>query len=137
MVINNNSQAERVNLQGTSFIVEGVKQWELKHHDDFESEDSLHGWSDKRTSRCNKMMGSFLGGHCNFSFNEVTKVYKGLKSHTVLRVNASFHMLDAWDGEKALMKINDKIVWNRTGKHSKKNGLNICGGDYNDPAFAL
>ncbi len=46
-------------------------------------------------------------------------------------------MLDTWDGEKAYMKINDKIVWNRVGKHSKKTGLNICGGDFNDPAFAL
>ena len=46
-------------------------------------------------------------------------------------------MLDAWEGEKAYMMIDDKIVWSRDGKHSKKKGLNMCGGDYNDPAFAL
>jgi len=126
-----------VALKGTSFIVEGIKQWELKHHDDFENEDSLLGWSDQRTSRCENMTGRFLGGHCNFSFNEVTKTFKGLKQHTTIRINASFHMLDAWDGEKAYMKINNKIVWNRVGKHSKKHGLNICGGHFNDPAFAL
>lgn len=139
MVINNNSQAERINVKtgDSSFTVEGVKQWKLNHHDDFESKDSLNGWSDKRTSRCNKMSGYFLGGHCNFAFNEAHKTFNGLKKHSKLRVTASFHMLDAWDGEKAYMKINDKVVWNRVGKHSQKSGLNICGGDFNDPAFNL
>jgi hypothetical protein len=82
------------------------------------------------------MTGKFLGGHCNFAFTDVTKTFKELKKHSVLKINASFHMLDNWNGEKAYMKINDKIVWSRSGKHSKK-GLNICGGDFNDPAFAL
>ena len=138
MIIKNNShEADTVSLKGTSFISEGVKQWELKHHDDFESDNSLYGWSDKRTSNCNKMTGRFLGGHCNFSFNEVTKTFPNLPEHSTLRINASFHMLDAWNGEKAFMKVNNEVVWSRTGKHSKTNGLNICGGDFNDPAFAL
>lgn len=45
-------------------------------------------------------------------------------------------MFDSWDGETAYMKVNDEIVWSKQGQHSDK-GINICGGDYNDPAFAM
>ena len=45
-------------------------------------------------------------------------------------------MFDSWKGELAYMKIDDQIVWTKHGKTSDK-GINICGGDYNDPAYAL
>ena len=118
--------------------MQSVKQWELKHHDDFENEKSLDGWSDKRTSHClQNINNKHLGGHCNFSFNEVSKTYENLTNHKELRVNALFHMLDEWNGESAYMKINGKIVWSRIGRHNKKKGLNICGGEANDPDFNM
>jgi hypothetical protein len=137
LIINNDVMADTVSMRGTSFVLEGVKQWGLVHHDDFESEKSLEGWSDKRTSRCQQGGNTFLGGHCNFSFNEVTKIFKNLPPHDKLKVSAAFHMLDSWDGEYAYMKIDDVKVWTKRGQHSPDHGINICGGEFNDPAFNI
>jgi hypothetical protein len=137
LIINNDVMADTVSMRGTSFVLEGVKQWGLVHHDDFESEKSLEGWSDKRTSRCQNGGNTFLGGHCNFSYNEVTKIFKNLPPHDKLKINAAFHMLDSWDGEYAYMKIDDVKVWTKRGQHSPDKGINICGGDFNDPAFNI
>jgi cytoskeletal protein CcmA (bactofilin family) len=137
LVINNDIASDSIALRGQSFMLDNVKQWGLVHHDDFETEKSLEGWSDKRTSKCNpNSKNSYLGGHCNFSFNEVHKTFKNLPEHTKLKITASFHMLDSWDGETAYMKVNDEIVWSRQGQHNEK-GINICGGDHNDPAFNM
>jgi len=137
LIINNDVMADTVSMRGTSFVLEGVKQWGLVHHDDFESEKSLQGWSDKRTSKCQHGGNTFLGGHCNFSYNEVTKVFKNLPPHDKLKINAAFHMLDSWDGEYAYMKLDDVKVWTKRGQHSPDKGINICGGDFNDPAFNI
>jgi len=136
LVLNNDISAETLNVKATSFIVQDVKQWSLREHDDFESEKSLKGWSDKRTNKCKNGKNTFLGGHCNFSYNEVHKIYKNLPTHKTIRVNAAFHMFDSWDGETGYMKIDDEIVWTRKGQHSDK-GIDVCGGDYNDPAFNM
>jgi hypothetical protein len=136
LVLNNDISADTLNVKSTSFIVQDVKQWSLREHDDFESNNSLDGWSDKRTNKCKNGKNTFLGGHCNFSYNEVHKLYKNLPSHKSLRVNAAYHMFDSWDGETGYMKIDDVIVWTKKGIHSEK-GVNICGGDYNDPNFNM
>lgn len=136
LIITNDISADALNVRATSFIVQEVKQWSLREHDDFESEKSLEGWSDKRTNKCKNGKNTFLGGHCNFSYNEVHKTFKNLPAHKAIRVNAAFHMFDSWDGESAYMKIDDEIVWTKQGQHSEK-GINICGGDHNDPAFNM
>jgi hypothetical protein len=137
VIINNDIMANTISMRGASFVLEGVKQWGLTHHDDFETEKSLEGWSDKRVSRCKNSKNTFLGGHCNLSFNEVTKVFKSLPPHEKLKVNAAFHMLDSWDGEYAYMKIEDEKVWTKRGQYSPDKGIDICGGDHNDPAFNI
>ena len=136
LILNNDISGDSLNIRATSFIVQDVKQWSLHKHDDFESEKSLENWSDKRTNKCNNGKNTFLGGHCNFSFNEVFKIYKNLPEHKTLRVNAGFHMFDSWDGETGYMKIDGEIIWTKQGHHSEK-GVNICGGDHNDPAFNM
>jgi hypothetical protein len=135
LILDNEVDSGSLNVRATSFIVKDVKQWTLNSHDDFDNEKSLEDWSDKRTNKCNGK-NTHLGGHCNFSFNEVSKIYRNLTIHTNLRVNAAYHMFDFWDGETAFMKIDDEIVWTKQGKHSDK-GINICGGEHNDPAFNM
>jgi hypothetical protein len=66
----------------------------------------------------------------------VHKTFHSLPEHTTVRINASYHMLDSWEGETAYMKVDDEIVWSRKGEHSA-NGINLCGGDHNDPAFNM
>ena len=70
-VIINNDIFSDTNINAKSFVVQGVKQWSLTHHEDFESD--LNGWTDKRTNRCHENGNIFLGGHCNFSFDQVSK----------------------------------------------------------------
>jgi hypothetical protein len=135
LILDNDVDTGSLNIRATSFIVKDVKQWTLNSHDDFDNEKSLEGWSDKRTNKCNGK-NTHLGGHCNFSYNEVSKIYKNLTIHTNVRVNAAYHMFDLWDGETGYMKIDDEIVWTKQGKHSDK-GINICGGEHNDPAFNM
>jgi hypothetical protein len=52
LVINSDVAADGISMRGSSLVLEGVKQWGLFHHDDFETEESLDGWSMKRVSRC-------------------------------------------------------------------------------------
>ncbi len=105
------------------------------HHDDFETQESLKGWSKQQTSSCSKNGNVFLGGHCQFSYNEISKKFYINIPHKQVRVTASFHMLDNWEGEFGYMKINGKIAWIKEGRTDKENGMNICGGKENDAAF--
>jgi hypothetical protein len=52
LVINNDVLADNIAVRGSSLILDNVRQWGLVHHDDFETDTSLDGWSDKRVSRC-------------------------------------------------------------------------------------
>jgi len=87
---------------------------------------------------CNDNNGNlFIGGYCLLSKEEVSKKFFIGYSHESIRVKASYHMFDNWNGEMGYMKINEQIVWAKEGKSNEKNGINICGGDYNDPYFNL
>ncbi len=85
-----------------------MKQWAETRHDDFDDEESIKGWSIPKVSTCHDGGNSFLGGHCMLSYKEVTKTYQ-LPSHEHLKISASVHMLDNWDGESVYMKLNDVI----------------------------
>jgi len=78
----------------------------MSSHDDFEGKKSLKGWSRKELSSCNEGGNSFLGGHCKLSHQEVSKTYN-LPEHKHLKITASVHMFDNWDGESIYMKVND------------------------------
>lgn len=136
MIIRNKVNAEKASIRSKSFILKDVRQWSLTHHDDFNSIEKLQGWSLNKTSKCGNSTNSFLGGHCALSYDEVTKEFENLPKHSILRLNSVLHMLDNWEGEKAYVKVDDKVIWTRQGKNTP-NGLNHCGGEYSDPAFSL
>lgn len=135
-VIISNDDDITTTTNGDSFAISGVKQFSLLHHDDFD-DDVVEGWSDKRRSSCTDNGNAFLGGHCKFSYNEVSKTFRINASHTQIRITAGFHMFDNWNGEYGYMKVNGDIMWMREGKVDNENGMNICGGNHNDPAFNL
>eukprot|EP00742_Colponemidia_sp_Colp-10_P000217 GILJ01000245.1.p1 GENE.GILJ01000245.1~~GILJ01000245.1.p1 ORF type:complete len:317 (-),score=49.80 GILJ01000245.1:142-1092(-) len=123
-----------------SFLqMNGVVQWQLASHDDFDSLSSQVGWSRPDVSSCPGSPNKFLGGHCKFSSDEISKTYKGLAAHSSVRITARFHMLDNWNGESAFMKINGQTVWlDSAHKPSHATGaLNMCGGDHADPKFSV
>lgn len=159
VVLINEIESENLKIifdqKGNSFSSDDVKHWIIINHDDFESQDSLKDWSDKRVNICSKekirkgkyqnqnidneisslTTNHFLGGHCNFAHEEVIKEYKNLPKHSRIKISANFHFIDDWKGEFGYLKVDDKIVWSKS-NHSKKNeGVSIpsfCGSYFSD-----
>jgi len=99
-------------LNTRSFILKGVRQFSLIHHDDFESSKSIEGWSKKNITSDNSM-NNLLGGRCHFSYDTVGKTFDNLPEHKTLRLNALVHLFDNWSGEKLYVKVEGKVVWTR------------------------
>lgn len=129
ITINSNIIIKAPADSSSSFI---EKSWKLRDHHDFEL--GSHGWSNSQRTSCDGE-SFFLGGHCAFSDKEVSKKFK-LPIHSFVKISASYHMLDKWEGETAYMKVNDKIVWTMTGV-SHENGVDVCGGKHKDAKFAI
>jgi len=59
-----------------------------------------------------------LGGYCLFSYGEVTKTFGGLPNHSLIRITANYHYIDAWAGETGFMRAsigtNDEMVYTWT-----------------------
>jgi len=68
----------------------------------------------------------------------ISTTYMGLPKHTQVRLTATVHFIDDWQGETAFMKLNDKFVW--TESHDQKNvagKFSMCGSDlYPESRFA-
>ena len=78
-----------------------------------------------------------LGGYAKFAGGEVTKTFTEIPAHTKLRVVATYHFIDAWNGESGFMRANIgrdnmmEYLWTEKYDFSKaKNGINICGAVY-------
>lgn len=128
---------KKITLKGGSYSVSNISQWNLQEHDDFEEESLIEGWNYDKTNQCKEGGNKFLGGYCQLSNNEISKTYS-LPEHSEIRVTASYHMFDNWEGEIGYMKIDNKIQWMRAGKTDPKKGINICGDKkINDPGYNL
>ena len=105
------------------------------------------GWSKEKLSTCGTNDNMFLGGHCNFAGEEVSKNYSNLPQHTMVikliikvRVTANFHFFDKWEGEEGYLKFNNEIIWADEYKwcdkvmlwYCKKFAINACGAEYPD-----
>ena len=51
-----------------------------------------------------------LGGYESFAGGEIRKEFKGLKNHTQVRVQATFHCIDLWNGEYGYLQIDNGIA---------------------------
>jgi hypothetical protein len=123
-----------------SFTAGGVPQWKLVKNENFWSEPS--GWSNNEITTCG---GAYLlGGYCVLSRGEEAKEFTGLPTHTTLRVTATFHYIDAWNGETAFLQLNsgtdgaNEYVWtDRYDSTMAVNSINICGATYGEGRFAV
>lgn len=111
--------------------VAGVRQWQLLFAEDFISAQTS-GWSRPEVTQCAGVQ--MLGGFCKFSNTEVNKTFSGLPPHKQLRIVATYHFIDSWQGESGYMKLsvgqdNDFVtVWSEQhAQENSKNGLNLCG----------
>lgn len=120
-----------------SFKLLSYEQWKLVIFEDFQS--SVTGWSEDDISNCGSSPDLFLGGHCKFSNENVTKTFS-LSSHSEIKVSANFHFIDNWKGESAYMKVDGEYVWsesfescsNLRASVCQSEGINVCGDDYPD-----
>eukprot|EP00743_Colponemidia_sp_Colp-15_P000137 GILK01000157.1.p1 GENE.GILK01000157.1~~GILK01000157.1.p1 ORF type:complete len:350 (-),score=47.11 GILK01000157.1:242-1219(-) len=126
---------------GSHFIIDGFKQWRLVVQEDF-SKEPLVGWSNVSVSECGGL--TILGGYCKFSMGEVSKQFLNItKDHTQLRIVATYHFIDAWEGETGYMKVNNgrdgahQYVWTeRYDQTQSVNAINICGNHHTEGRFS-
>jgi hypothetical protein len=118
----------------------GVSQWRLVYEEDF-SGDTLPGWSKSEITECGGVR--MLGGYCKFAGGEVQKTYDNLPLHSNVRIEATYHFIDAWDTEAGFMRINNgkdgamEYVWTeRNSAFLGSNGINICGGRWAEGKFS-
>eukprot|EP00347_Sterkiella_histriomuscorum_P019078 403343040 len=86
------------------------------------------------TSTLKKTQGD--GGHCLLSNQEVYKTFHNLpKSHSRILITATLHFIDNWQGEAALVSIDDQVAWMKTVKASEY-GVDLCGNNsFKEAAF--
>jgi hypothetical protein len=131
----------------TEVIVNGVRQWRLLEHDDFEGEDenaALRGWTPGATRTACGGLDHALGGYCapvpvSGTFN---KTFSALPTHSQLRLKARVHFLDDWRGETAFARVDGKYVWSDAAgtasvggvaaAEARAPGINVCGADTAD-----
>ena len=120
-----------------SFKIQNYEQWKLVILEDFQGQ--ISGWSEDDISNCGTSPDLFLGGHCKFSSEVVTKTFT-LPAHTQIKFLMTFHFLDRWEGETAYLKLDGKYVWLESYQacnnlHSSLcvyKGIDVCGDDYPD-----
>jgi hypothetical protein len=113
--------------------VNNVVQWQSLR--DFTFVKPSSEWSKNPIMKC--------AGLSILSLDETHKVIKAalhkLPKHSQIRVVATAHFVDDWQGETAYLKINGNYVW--TESHELRNGakgLNICGSDrYMETKFSV
>lgn len=131
-------RSDNLKLDGASMLLSGVSQWRLVHVEDFQQPT---GWTNNTNSVC---AGTYmLGGYCVFSVGSVTKTFITLPPHTSLKIQATFHFIDAWAGESAYLiaSMDDNslyYVWAdsyRAGQATSS--INLCGGHYGEAKFQV
>eukprot|EP00742_Colponemidia_sp_Colp-10_P000353 GILJ01000390.1.p1 GENE.GILJ01000390.1~~GILJ01000390.1.p1 ORF type:complete len:321 (+),score=41.76 GILJ01000390.1:37-999(+) len=117
-----------------------TRQWRLVYAEDFSR--PISGWSNSTTSECGGI--TMLGGYCIFSVGDVTKTYSNITTdHSSLRVVATFHFIDAWEGETGYMMMDIgrngemQYVWAEHYDQTQSTaGINICGNKHTESKFS-
>jgi hypothetical protein len=122
-----------------NFKVKGTTQWNLIAEEN--PKDGVSGWSNNTISHCNGVY--MLGGYCKYGNGETVKEYMHLPKHSQIKIEATYHFIDAWDGESGYMKVNNgknnemEYVWiEKYSAFLGENGINVCGGRWPEGKFA-
>ena len=123
------------------FKVRGVLQWKLVYEEFFESEETTKGWTSNSITECGGV--SMLGGYGKLSKKKVTKIFDNLPKHSNIRIQATYHFIDAWDGENGYMRLDNgrnrvmQYAWiQRYSAFSANQGINVCGGHWPEGKFS-
>eukprot|EP00743_Colponemidia_sp_Colp-15_P000323 GILK01000374.1.p1 GENE.GILK01000374.1~~GILK01000374.1.p1 ORF type:complete len:295 (-),score=33.87 GILK01000374.1:88-972(-) len=136
-------------IQTDELLLNGVKQWNLVSHEDFEQ--GAEGWRMKMhgqtgssgapTGSCVPGGNKHMGGHCQSAGHEFTRTYTNLPPHSHLKISAKYHFIDSWEGEAAYAKIDNAYVWIEHHHHAptgKQQGIHMCGdGQYKETRWGV
>ena len=135
------SRVTALSVSAARFSVRDVAQWSLAALEIFSPREST-GWSTPLQTTCGSV--TMLGGYpspaaiseARNGISEAdsppllnyTKRFDGLPKHTALRVVATVHFLDDWQGETAYLTLDGHFAW--TQAHSERGSvaaINVCG----------
>lgn len=130
--------------------VNGISQWTLTHHDMFLEGKNQHDWitTTSRILNCaglNILTGS-PAAEDSFELLDDEETPRILLSKdftiapgvTAIRIVATVHYIDDWQGETAFLKVNGEYIWASSHQVHGSNGLNLCGGvDYPEERFSV
>jgi len=96
-------------------------------------EKKARGWLYDDVIRCNGL--SMLSAKPG---RTVSTKYRKLPAHTQVRVTATVHFIDDWQGETGWLKLNDMYVWTESHDQKAVSGkFSVCGSDlYPESRFA-
>ena len=83
-----------------------------------------------------------MGGFCELAAETTSKTFTDLPLHSQIRIVATYHFLDQWEGESGFLRteVDDRlaIVWtDRYTLGAGAVGFNLCGSDrYPENKFA-
>ena len=140
MIFSNYLKAKNgINFNG-NFKIKSIPQWRLIHEEDFSVKPI--GWSKNVVTECGGV--KMLGGYCQFGAGEVLKTFENIPVHTQLRIEATYHFIDAWHSEVGFMRINNgkdnemQYAWiENYSAFSGDHGINVCGGKWPEGKFSV
>lgn len=128
-----------INFNGI-YKIRNIPQWRLVHEEDFSS-NTVTGWSKNEVTECGGI--KMLGGYCKFGAGEVVKTFENLPKHKMLKIEATYHFIDAWTGEAGFMRLNNgkngdmQYVWiENYSAYIGGHGVNVCGGRWPEGKFS-
>lgn len=105
--------------------------WTAVRSDTFESGSATDWSSGSVDTSCPTTLSKFLGGASQFGNGASTQRVFDLRQmpHTQARVTLDFLILDTWDGESAIVRVEGSEVYNMTFTYG---GTPLCGGGTSD-----
>lgn len=129
-------------VSAEDFSIGGVPQWKLIAMEVFNPPNDTSSklgadWGAIDGVTC----GAFTmlkAGH-DVTIRQLSKTFANLGPHTQIRLVATFHFVDDWQGETGFAKIDDFYVFTETHDQSNSAGkLNVCGSDaFPESRFAV
>ena len=138
LTFNSNTFTARNISYVNNLYYQGVQQWKLAIQENFW--DAVSGWSINKTSICGGV--TMLGGYKILATGNLTKAITELPTHTVVRIRANIHFIDAWEGQMAYLFADVgtdhayKYLWTQWNDFSDaENDLSICGSEFGEAKF--
>lgn len=133
-------------LSTSSLIIEGVPQFSVYALESFDSMSPFEaGWfgGERNTPTMNCSVFTILTGALYSKklpdMDSFSKHYEDLPDHDQIRLQATVHFVDDWQGESAYMKIDDHYVWTTShDQRSARGSINVCGnGKFSESKFTV